>query len=139
MRQRLARIGVMGGLAGVGMLLGLGTGLLLAGGASGPTPDEVQILVDLDPLADEADLDEASLDDLVADAQRMLSLRGFNPGPIDGQLGPRTRQAIRSYQEAVRADGLLEALTGEPRPAAGPESQRYDFEARPTPSSLGRD
>jgi peptidoglycan hydrolase-like protein with peptidoglycan-binding domain len=140
MLQRLSRAGAIGRLGGVGLLVGLlGAGLLVAGSAPEPAPDEVPILADLDPLADEGELDEASLDDLVADAQRMLRLRGYDPGPIDGQLGPRTRQAIRTYQEAVRADGLLEALKGEPGSAAAPESRRYDFEARPTPSSLRPD
>ena len=140
MLQRLDRIAIIGGLTCVGMLLGLGTGLLLAGSASEPAADERQILADLAPLDDEADLDETSLDDLVADAQRMLSLGGYDPGPIDGQLGLRTQRAIRSYHEAVRTGGLLDALKkGEPEPGAAPDNERYDFEARPIPSSLGRD
>ena len=143
MHQRLDRIAIIGGLTGVGMLLGLGTGLLLAGSASEPAADERQILADLAPLDDEADLDdeayldETSLDDLVADAQRMLSLGGYDPGPIDGQLGLRTQRAIRSYHEAVRTGGLLDALKkGEPEPGAALDSARYDVEARPTPTSI---
>ena len=140
MLQRLDRIAIIGGLAGVGMLLGLGTGLLLAGSASEPAADEGQIVADLAPLDDQADLDEASLDDLVADAQRMLSLGGYDPGPIDGQLGLRTQRAIRSYHEVVRTGGLLDALKkGEPEPGAALDSERFAFEARPTPTSITGD
>jgi peptidoglycan hydrolase-like protein with peptidoglycan-binding domain len=70
---------------------------------------------------DGPDLDEApSYVDLVADAQRLLSLQGFDPGPIDGQLGLRTRQAIRAYQAEARSRGILEALKG-PATAGAPE------------------
>jgi chaperonin cofactor prefoldin len=33
--------------------------------------------------------------------QKALKNAGFNPGPIDGQLGPRTGKALTSYQTAV--------------------------------------
>ena len=35
---------------------------------------------------------------LVTDIQRMLTELGYRPGPVDGSLGERTRQAIRRYQ-----------------------------------------
>jgi len=34
----------------------------------------------------------------IQEAQKLLKNAGFNPGPIDGILGPRTRAAIRQYQ-----------------------------------------
>lgn len=39
--------------------------------------------------------------------QRLLAARGFDPGPIDGMIGPMTRQAIRRFQAALGhpADG----------------------------------
>ena len=37
-------------------------------------------------------------DDLTVDVQRALTRRGFYRGGIDGDLGPGTRAAIRSYQ-----------------------------------------
>lgn len=43
--------------------------------------------------------------------QRLLAL-GFDPGPVDGKLGQKTRAAIADYQ---RAHGL--AATGTPSPA----------------------
>ncbi len=49
--------------------------------------------------------------------QRLLTTLGFDPGPHDGQVGPQTRTAIRSFQKktGVPADGhadpaLLEQL-----------------------------
>jgi localization factor PodJL len=45
---------------------------------------------------------------LVAEAQRLLRQRGYDPGPADGVSGPRTQSAIRSFQ---RSAGLPE--TGE--------------------------
>lgn len=31
--------------------------------------------------------------------QRRLKILGFDPGPLDGRMGPRTRKAIRSYED----------------------------------------
>ncbi len=39
----------------------------------------------------------------VRDAQRTLRDLGYQPGPIDGVMGPRTQTALRSYQ---RTEGL---------------------------------
>ncbi|TFH43055.1 MAG: peptidoglycan-binding protein, partial [Lysobacterales bacterium] len=36
-----------------------------------------------------------SFQELVLDVQRMLSELGYQPGPVDGSMGDRTRQAIR--------------------------------------------
>ena len=43
----------------------------------------------------------------VRQAQMQLRAAGYHPGPVDGQLGPNTRAALRAYQ---RAHGL--ARTG---------------------------
>jgi lipid-binding SYLF domain-containing protein len=50
---------------------------------------------------------EATYD--IATIQRALLMRGYDAGPADGLIGPRTRSAIRQYQEA---EGLVP--TGEP-------------------------
>ena len=63
-------------------------------------------------IGDRAELDEGSLHDLVADAQRLLRLRGYDPGPVDGRVGWRTQRAIRAYQETARSRGYLAALKG---------------------------
>lgn len=46
----------------------------------------------------EASTAPSSFPELVADIQRMLSELGYRPGPVDGKMGDRTRQAIRRYQ-----------------------------------------
>lgn len=45
--------------------------------------------------------------DAVRRVQAELAVRGFNPGPIDGIMGPRTDRALRTFQ---RDEGLLEGL-----------------------------
>jgi len=36
----------------------------------------------------------------VRDLQQRLDTKGFSPGPIDGVMGPRTKNAIREFQQA---------------------------------------
>jgi len=55
--------------------------------------------------------------------QRLLAERGFDPGKVDGQLGPNSRAAIRAFQKkaGLPADGyaeygLLEAIRKSPKP-----------------------
>jgi len=36
----------------------------------------------------------------MADVQQRLAARGFNPGPIDGEFGPQTEQALYAFQAA---------------------------------------
>ncbi len=45
----------------------------------------------------------------VRDAQQALKDKGFDPGPVDGINGPKTRAAVRDYQtkENLNADGRL--------------------------------
>jgi len=57
--------------------------------------------------------------------QRSLRQAGDNPGPIDGVVGPRTRSALRQYQqkEGLPATGSLDAQTVQ-RLAANTPSQQ---------------
>ena len=55
----------------------------------------------------------------VKDLQRLLASRGFDPGGSDGVVGPKTRSAIKAFQQKslLPADGyptmgLLERLRG---------------------------
>lgn len=50
-----------------------------------------------------------AIDYSVRDAQRMLNQLGYNAGPEDGMVGPRTRSGIRAYQrdKAMEANGRL--------------------------------
>jgi Putative peptidoglycan binding domain len=49
----------------------------------------------------------------IGQAQEQLKAAGFNPGPIDGVLGPRTRDALRRYQasQGLPATGGLDEAT----------------------------
>jgi Putative peptidoglycan binding domain/Hypothetical protein TTHB210 len=49
----------------------------------------------------------------IGQAQERLKAAGFNPGSIDGVLGPRTREALRRYQASQRlpATGILDETT----------------------------
>jgi localization factor PodJL len=38
---------------------------------------------------------------LIAEAQALLAERGYNPGPADGLLGPRTNEAVRAFRQSV--------------------------------------
>ena len=104
----------------------LGCAALLATGVSVAPASEPSDQAVADPAdreePDRPDLDEEQLEDLVADAQRRLSLSGYDPGPIDGRLGLRTQRAIRAYQATARRVGTLEALKGPP-PGAAPRPE----------------
>lgn len=90
-------------------------------------------------IGDGPEVDEDSLHDLVSDAQRLLRLRGYDPGPLDGRLGLRTQRAIRAYQATARSRGYLEALKGPEiparEPAAGPPHELVRVEEQP-PAAL---
>jgi peptidoglycan hydrolase-like protein with peptidoglycan-binding domain len=49
----------------------------------------------------------------VRDAQRVLAERGYYPGPIDGVIGPATREALVTFQRAqnLAPTGGLNART----------------------------
>lgn len=46
---------------------------------------------------------------LIAVAQRDLAAQGYDVGPVDGRMGPRTRQAVLAFQrdKGLPADGQL--------------------------------
>ena len=60
----------------------------------------------------------------VEELQKMLKDAGFDPGPLDGQFGPKTRAAVLAFQQAkgIAVDGIVgpqtkAALLGQPIPA----------------------
>lgn len=126
-------LGPLAAVAGLVFLGGSLAGLAQAAPASqaaAAAPGDAEV-------ADAPELDESSYTDLVKDAQRLLTLRGFDPGPLDGQLGLRTRRAIRAYQAEARARGVLEALKGPAGqspvdPVGRPELVRIDSSDAPS-------
>ncbi len=70
---------------------------------------------------------------LVTDIQGMLTDLGYRPGPVDGSVGERTRQAIRRYQSntGLAVDGHpsaslhqhLRVTTGTAAPQSGASTQ----------------
>ncbi len=54
----------------------------------------------------------AALDEAVIKAQRLLAKLGYNPGPVDGILGPKTMAAIRAFETKSGLPG-----TGKPTEA----------------------
>ena len=55
----------------------------------------------------------ARVDWRLAQVQELLKDAGFNPGPVDGILGPRTKGALRRYQasQGLPATGALDEAT----------------------------
>jgi rare lipoprotein A len=51
--------------------------------------------------------------DQVKQAQEALKVEGLHPGPVDGVVGPRTRQALRAYQAraGLPQTGVLDDTT----------------------------
>ncbi|HEX4168766.1 MAG TPA: peptidoglycan-binding domain-containing protein [Bryobacteraceae bacterium] len=45
----------------------------------------------------------------IKSVQQALKDKGFDPGPVDGRMGPETRSALKSYQEKqnLTADGRI--------------------------------
>jgi Putative peptidoglycan binding domain len=55
----------------------------------------------------------AAWDWRIGQAQDRLKAAGFNPGPLDGVLGPRTKEALRRYQasQGLPATGEFDEAT----------------------------
>jgi|RhiMetdeSRZDD1v2_1073273.scaffolds.fasta_scaffold97283_4 peptidoglycan hydrolase-like protein with peptidoglycan-binding domain len=74
-------------------------------------------------------------------AQQALQEKGFNPGPIDGVMGPRTSAAVKEFQEKenLTATGQLDAETrarlmaSASTPAASPAERTGATPKRQTP------
>jgi peptidoglycan hydrolase-like protein with peptidoglycan-binding domain len=60
-------------------------------------------------MAGEPQLRRGSDGAWVSHLQSLLQAEGADPGPIDGDFGPRTEAAVRAYQEAngLRVDGIV--------------------------------
>lgn len=49
----------------------------------------------------------------VAEVQKALKEHGYDPGPVDGDMGPKTRAAVKAFQSAhgLKADGIVGPVT----------------------------
>ena len=59
-------------------------------------------------------MSQAQSSDMVRTAQQALKEKGFDPGPVDGMMGPRTQQAIKQFQESqanLKPTGKLDQQT----------------------------
>ena len=59
-------------------------------------------------------MSQAQSSDMVRKAQQALKEKGFDPGPVDGMMGPRTQQAIKQFQESqanLKPTGKLDQQT----------------------------
>ena len=85
--------------------------------------------------------------DKVRAAQQSLKDQGFDPGPVDGRMGPKTRAAITDFQkkEGLKVSGQLDADTasrlgatqtsGVQQPAPGATSGTTGSPASASPST----
>lgn len=70
-----------------------------------------ELIASLQPLPDSKTQETSALKEnksLVREAQTLLSKLGYNPGPADGIIGERTRQAVQDFQKKQKI-----AVTGE--------------------------
>ena len=79
-------------------------------------------------------------DPMIQNAQTLLAKLGYNPGAADGVEGPKTREAVRHFQQDTgqEADGqvsqqLLDSLNGRLRGGRG-SMVRYRLEAKSLPT-----
>ncbi|WP_317987897.1 peptidoglycan-binding domain-containing protein [Hyalangium gracile] len=92
---------------------------LTAGGSGGATPT----------------LKQGSKGAAVTNLQNLLSRHGFNPGPADGQFGPKTTAAVKAFQSAkgLTADGVVGPKTwARLNGAAGPSAPSAPGGSGPT-------
>ncbi len=82
---------------------------LLAGAtlpAAAQQPSQGQQTLNMDAVPN---LDQEA----IKKVQDALKSKGFDPGPIDGVVGPRTREAVRRFQDSygIKADGQIDNQT----------------------------
>jgi hypothetical protein len=67
------------------------------------------------PFSGTVEMGRANSPQDVKAAQQALQEKGHNPGPIDGMMGPRTREALQSFQSAsgLETTGTLNQATAE--------------------------
>ena len=78
----------------------------------------------------------------IAEVQRRLAALGYDPGPVDGRLGRRTRHAVRKFQRDARMfangridDRLLGRLESEARSRSQSRQQELSPINAPSPNA----
>jgi peptidoglycan hydrolase-like protein with peptidoglycan-binding domain len=76
--------------------------------AGQPTPAPPQSVRDLD-----MDAVPTLSDEIVRRVQQALVKKGIDPGPIDGIFGPRTKEAVRKFQDryGIKTSGEIDNQT----------------------------
>lgn len=71
---------------------------------------------------------------VISSAQKALADRGYEPGPVDGVIGPRTRAALSKFQsdQGITQTGSLDANTMEKLNVGGAQS------VASAPADIGR-
>lgn len=64
--------------------------------------------------------------------QETLKAKGQDPGPIDGMMGPKTRAAVKAFQEAsgLKGTGKLDKQTAEKLGVEMPKSPTKEVKKR---------
>lgn len=70
---------------------------------------------------------------IVREIQTMLKGKGFDPGPIDGELGPKTLAAMRSYLSTNVAQKTKEVIEKIANPVPEPEIDTKTLKGKDRP------
>jgi peptidoglycan hydrolase-like protein with peptidoglycan-binding domain len=87
------------------------------GSSAAPQPMRSNQLAQAQTSTASAQLDMDAVPSLTAEGirqvQQALAKKGFDPGPIDGVLGPLTEQALRKFQDhyGIKVTGLIDNQT----------------------------
>jgi hypothetical protein len=91
-------------------------GQTMEGKTCAPTrvqPTEKPSMERMDKRASDMDGRKGVSREHVKSAQEALKSKGYDPGAVDGAMGPRTSAALRDFQQAegIRATGRLDSET----------------------------
>ncbi len=92
--------------------IGLGSATLVYASVNENLKSRLRELLDLTYTANPGGATLALIDELdesltegTRQVQRQLAKRGYDPGPVDGVAGPKTKRALRQFQQSHRSEG----------------------------------
>ena len=112
--------GLAGGLIGHqvghtagGLLIGAGLGGVAGGLIGNAVEDQKTSSARSSSASSIHSSSSTRYDSAVADLQRSLNSKGYDCGPVDGVMGPRTRQAVMRFQrdQGIQVDGVAGPIT----------------------------